>query len=59
MPPEWANLVLLGDGDSDAYVTRARLECARRRYEGAGFRTVIAMAPDGVDFNDIAMRTVA
>lgn len=60
MPPEWADLVvLLGDGDSDPLVTRARLECARRRYEAAGFRTVIAMAPDGADFNDIARRAAA
>ena len=57
MPPEWADLVvLLGDGDSDPLVTRARLECARRRYEAAGFRTVIAMAPDGADFNDLVAR---
>ena len=60
MPPEWADLVvLLGDGDSDSLVTRARLECGRRRYEAAGFRTVIAMAPDGADFNDLARREAA
>jgi len=55
MPPEWADLiVLLGDGDSDALVTRARLECARRRYAAAGFKTATAMAPEGADFNDVA-----
>ena len=60
MPPEWADLVvLLGDGDSDELVTGARLECARRRYEGAGFKTAIAMAPAGCDFNDLARRAAA
>ena len=60
MPPEWADLVvLLGDGDSDPLVTGARLECARRRYEAAGFRTVIAMAPEGTDFNDLAKEAAA
>ncbi len=60
MPPEWADLVvLLGDGDSDPLATSARLECARRRYEAGGFKTVIAMAPDGADFNDIARRVAA
>ncbi|HSV00842.1 MAG TPA: hypothetical protein VLI91_12115 [Roseiarcus sp.] len=57
MPPEWVDtVVLLGDGDSDPLVTRARLECARRRYAAAGFKTVIARAPDGADFNDLARR---
>jgi hypothetical protein len=60
MPLPWMQTaVLLGDSDSDPHVTRARLECARRRYEAAGFRTVIAMAPDGRDFNDLAKRAVA
>lgn len=60
MPPEWASLtVLLGDGDSDPLVTRARLECARRRYEAARRRAVIAMAPERLDFNDLARRGAA
>ncbi len=60
MPPPWAELVvLLGDGDSDPRVTRARLECARRRYQAAGFKTVVPMAPDGLDFNDLAREAAA
>jgi hypothetical protein len=55
MPPLWAHItVLLGDGDSVPLVTAARLECGRRRFEAAGRRTAIAMAPAGADFNDIA-----
>jgi hypothetical protein len=54
VPPEWADVtVILGDGDSDPLVTRARLVCARRRFEAAGKRSAIAMAPPGADFNDL------
>lgn len=54
MPPDWADVVvLLGDGDSDPHMTRARLECARRRFERLGKRSAVAMAPDGADFNDV------
>lgn len=56
-PPEWADVtIILGDGDSDPLVTRARLECAMRRFEAAGKRTAIAMATAGADFNDMARR---
>ncbi|WP_210208986.1 hypothetical protein [Roseiarcus fermentans] len=48
--------VILGDGDSDPFVTRARLECARRRFERAGRRCAVAMAPPGADFNDLARK---
>ena len=57
LPPAWADIVvLLGDGDSDLHVTAARLECARRRHVASGTRAVIAMAPAGSDFNDLARR---
>ena len=60
MPPDWADVtILLGDGDSDPVVTRARLECGRRRFEAAGRRCAVAMAPDGTDFNDLAKRVTA
>lgn len=60
MPPDWADVtIILGDGDSDPLVTRARLECARRRFEAAGRRCAVAMAPPGADFNDIARKAVA
>ena len=55
MPPAWASAVMLvGDGDSDAVVTRAILTCAKRRFEAAGFPTEILWAPAGQDFNDVA-----
>lgn len=55
MPPRWAaRAILLGDGDSDPFMTRARLRCARTRWERAGTPTEIRMAPDGRDFNDLA-----
>ncbi len=54
MPPDWAEeVVLLGDGDSDPLVTRARLECAAARYVAAGKRVRIAWADPGKDFNDM------
>lgn len=54
-PPPWAaRAILLGDGDSDPLMTRARLRCARTRWERAAVPTEIRMAPDGRDFNDLA-----
>jgi hypothetical protein len=54
MPPDGTiRAILLGDGDSDPYVTRARLECAKARWEAAGVPTEIRMAPAGADFNDL------
>lgn len=54
LPPDWASdVVLLGDGDSDALMTRARLDCAAARFTAAGKRVRIAMAAPGKDFNDM------
>ena len=54
MPPEWAkSAILLGDGDSEPLMTRARLTCAQKRWAGVGYPTELRFAPEGVDFNDL------
>lgn len=56
LPPRWAReIVLLGDGDSDAAWTAARMECAAWRFTQLGFATRIAWAADGMDFNDMVL----
>jgi putative DNA primase/helicase len=52
--PETAHaVVILGDGDSDAFTTRCALARAALRFEKPGRDVCVAMAPDGSDFNDI------
>ena len=46
-------VVLLGDGDSDAFTTRCALARASARLALDGREVVVAMAPAGNDFNDI------
>ncbi len=53
LPDSLTHLVLLGDGDSEAFLTRTTLERARRRYARPGLAIAIAMAPEGADFNDV------
>jgi hypothetical protein len=53
--------ILIGDGDSDAAGTKARLTTAGRRWANdpdrrAPMRVVVSMADDGFDFNDLWMR---
>lgn len=45
-------LIMLGDGDSDPAMTKARLLVAGRRYRAMGLGVGISMAPDGIDFAD-------
>lgn len=45
-------LILLGDGDSDPYMTRARLLVGGRRFQNLGIKVSVAMAKDGQDFAD-------
>lgn len=45
-------LILLGDGDSDPFTTRAHLLCASRRFRAAGLMVSVSMAPESKDFND-------
>jgi len=54
MPPREAEAaILLGDSDSDSFVTRARLCCAQKRWARAGWLTGIFMADADMDFNDM------
>lgn len=54
LPPAWAKeIILLGDGDSDPLMTRARLTCAAWRFSNLGHRVRTAWARDGMDFNDM------
>jgi hypothetical protein len=53
-PPVSAReIVVLGDGDSDAFATRNVVERARRRWTAAGFAVRPVFADDGMDFNDM------
>lgn len=53
--PAVEDIVLIGDGDSDPFVTRLALERAAARFATAyPYVTVrLAMAPEGTDFNDL------
>jgi len=53
LPPGVDEVILLGDGDSDAPATYAMLLCAARRFEAQGVRALVAMAPSGQDWNDV------
>ena len=53
-PETVTTLVLLGDGDSERALTQWALERARRRHARPGRDVFIRMAPDGMDFNDLA-----
>lgn len=53
VPDSVAEVVILGDGDSDQLVTRWALARAAARLERDGRRVRIAMAPEGMDFNDL------
>ncbi len=46
-------LVLLGDGDSDPFLTRNATERARRRHFREGREVRVRFAPDGKDFDDL------
>lgn len=56
LPDSVAELILLGDGDSEPVLTRWALERAAARHgkraDGEPRRVRIAMAPAGTDFND-------
>ncbi len=52
IPETVADLILLGDGDSDAFTTMTTMRRAEARYARPGLRIRVAMAPAGQDFND-------
>lgn len=53
LPRHVENVILIGDGDSDPYMTRARLLVAARRFHGQGVGVQVSMAPQGKDFADL------
>lgn len=54
MPPEGVReIVLLGDGDSDRFLTEMALKRAAARWSWPGRTIRIAWAPQGRDFNDV------
>jgi hypothetical protein len=57
LPASVEELVLLGDGDSDAFTTELALRRAAKRFSRAypGLSVRIAMAADGMDFNDMLL----
>lgn len=56
VPDEIAELVLLGDGDSEPFMTRNALERARARHSRDGRAVRVRFAPEGLDFNDLLQR---
>lgn len=57
LPDSLDALVLLGDGDSERFLTETTLERAARRYARPGLFIARAMAPEGRDFNDVLRAT--
>jgi hypothetical protein len=53
IPGSVTELVLLGDGDSDAFTTGLAMQRAAARYARSGLTIRIVMAPAGLDFNDL------
>lgn len=53
IPDSVEELILLGDGDSEAFLTECAMERAARRYGREGRSIRIAFAPAGLDFNDV------
>lgn len=53
LPRHVETVILIGDGDSDPHMTRARLLVAARRFNAAGVGVMVSMAPDGKDFADV------
>jgi DNA primase len=53
LPPQVAELGLLGDSDSDPVITKALMTRAERRYRAEGRKVRTWWAPPGKDFNDM------
>jgi len=53
LPDVVREVVLIGDGDSNAATTRSTLMIAGERFRQQGRKVSVAMAPDGSDFNDL------
>jgi hypothetical protein len=56
LPPEVEHVILLGDGDSDREWTRQMLLTAGERLARDEIKVEYHWAPDGMDFNDLALQ---
>lgn len=54
IPAFVTHLCLLGDGDSEPFLTRTTLERGRARYGRPGLEIATPIAPEGEDFNSMA-----
>lgn len=55
VPARITHLILLGDGDSDAFTTRCAMDRAQARHAAPGRLVSVAWPPDGFDFNDVLL----
>lgn len=53
IPDGVTDVLILGDGDSDPFLTRCALARAAARFAKEGRSVRVAFAPDGQDFNDL------
>jgi hypothetical protein len=53
VPDSVTDVILLGDGDSDRFITHCALARAAKRFALTGRTVRCAWAPDGMDFNDL------
>ncbi|CUA90867.1 hypothetical protein Ga0061061_11622 [Chelatococcus sambhunathii] len=53
MPVGVKGVILLGDGDSEPFATRAHLLTGGRKFQAAGLEVLVTIAPDGKDFSDV------
>ncbi|MDQ0301399.1 DUF7146 domain-containing protein [Ancylobacter polymorphus] len=53
LPAGVETVAILGDGDSEPVMTKARLLMGGRRFERQGAKVLYDMAPVGADFNDV------
>lgn len=58
LPDTVEHVILLGDGDSDKATTSALLLTAGRRWKAQGRDVSYAIAPEGLDWNDVLRKAV-
>ena len=49
-------VILIGDGDSEKFATRMRLQTGALRLRNLGIEAYVSMAADGLDFSDMLRR---
>ena len=56
VPASVREVIVLGDGDSEEFLTHKALLRAAQRWTRPGITIRLCMAPQGADFNDILRR---